>query len=272
MAAWQLLAAGWTRWMIQHRVQEHNWRVVHAGVYALGAAPLSPRQLWIAATLSTPDSVLSHASAGARWGFRPWQGLFEIVTRPGSGGRRQIGTLLVCRSTSLAGDVTRYGGVTLTTGARTLVDLAPHLTDVELARTFREAVRLRSTTIAELAETLRRHEGRRGTRPLRDLCARYADLPYARTRSNAEARALEILADAGVEVPVVNAVVAGAEADLVYASRKQIIEIDGDQFHRFSDEDQRKEAAWRKAGYTVERLPSEAVYSDPDALLRIAPK
>src|SRR2546423_13830822 len=35
VAAWQLRTAGWTQWMIDHRVQTHGWRVVHRGVYAL---------------------------------------------------------------------------------------------------------------------------------------------------------------------------------------------------------------------------------------------
>jgi hypothetical protein len=71
--------------MIDHRVRQRGWRVVHPGVYALTNAPLTRRQLWIAATLTTPDSVLSHASAAACWGIRPFEGSFETVTRPGSG-------------------------------------------------------------------------------------------------------------------------------------------------------------------------------------------
>ena len=89
LAAWQLMAAGATRRMIDHRVETHGWRVVHRGVYALTNAPLTQHQRWIAAALTTPDSVLSHASAGACWGFRPFEASFETITCPGSGGRRR---------------------------------------------------------------------------------------------------------------------------------------------------------------------------------------
>ena len=41
LAAWQLMAAGATRRMIDHRVETHGWRVVHRGVHALTNAPLT---------------------------------------------------------------------------------------------------------------------------------------------------------------------------------------------------------------------------------------
>jgi very-short-patch-repair endonuclease len=58
----------------------------------------------------------------------------------------------------------------------------------------------------------------------------------------------------------VNVKIAGEEADLVWPKRKEILEIDGPQFHRFPEEDARKERLWRKAGYTVRRIGSDAVY------------
>ena len=105
---------------------------------------------------------------------------------------------------------------------------------------------------------------------LKNLCLRYAAVPYARTKSDAEARGLELLVDGGVALPQVNVRVAGEEADYVWGNRKEIIEIDGPQFHQFRDEDERKARVWNRAGYSVRRLPSDAVYSDPAALLRLA--
>jgi very-short-patch-repair endonuclease len=64
--------------------------------------------------------------------------------------------------------------------------------------------------------------------------------------------------------------VAGEEADLVWLDRRRIVEIDGPQFHQFRDEDARKEAKWRKAGFTVRRVPSDAVYAAPDLLIAAA--
>jgi hypothetical protein len=271
VAAWQLLEAGWTRAMIDHYVQEHHWRVIHPGVYALTQAPLSRRQRWFAATLTSPDSFLSHASAGAHYGFRPWERSFETIVRPGKGGPRRVGDVLVSRSTTLAGETTRHHGIAITTAPRTVIDLSMSLDDRAMGRMFREAIRLKTTTAKEVRETLARCEGRRRNRHLRDLATRYASLPYGRTRSNAEALALEILHDAGVEPPLVNVRIAGEEADLAWLKHKRIVEIDGPDYHRFRAEDARKEAAWRLAGYEVKRLPSDDIYHRPAELLKLAP-
>jgi very-short-patch-repair endonuclease len=139
-----------------------------------------------------------------------------------------------------------------------------------VSRAYREALRLTVLTTRDLASALGRHRGRRGTRVLWDLADRYSSLPYSKTRSNAEARALEILHDAGIARPKVNVRVAGAEADLVWPDRRLVIEVDGPQYHRFSDEDTRKQDAWESVGYTVKRISSDLVYADPDALMALA--
>src|SRR3954468_11975481 len=152
VAAWQLIAADWTRAMVDHRVSEHGWRVVHRGVYALTNAELTRHQLWMAATLTAPGSVLSHASAAACWGFRPWQSRFETITRPGSGGPKRIGSVLVARSRRLAGDfagdVTRHQGLEITTPARVLIDLASGLDDRAVGRELASCASWRPATRA----------------------------------------------------------------------------------------------------------------------------
>src|SRR4051812_42858483 len=101
VAAWQLLAAGWTRHAIAHDIRRNGWRVVHPGVYVLTSSPLRREQLWFAATLTTPDSFLTHGSAGACFAFHRFERGFEVITRPGAGGRRRHGGLLVFRSKRL---------------------------------------------------------------------------------------------------------------------------------------------------------------------------
>ncbi|HEX8067133.1 MAG TPA: type IV toxin-antitoxin system AbiEi family antitoxin domain-containing protein [Thermoleophilaceae bacterium] len=270
VAAWQLLAAGYSRRTVERRVLAGGWRTVHRGVYALTQAPLTRRQRWMAATLTSSGTVLSHASAGACWGFRPYEGRTEVVTRPGSGGPRMLGSVLVLRSTTLDGDVASRDGIAITTPERTLVDLAPHLHPRAAGKALREAIRLRLTTAPRLLAALVRHRRRRGTALLADLATRYASLPYDRSRSDAESRALELLHDAGVRPPRVNVKVAGEEADLTWPDRRLIVEIDGPQFHRFAEEDARKQLVWERAGYTVRRLPSDAVFLRPGELIAAA--
>jgi very-short-patch-repair endonuclease len=269
VAAWQLLAAGWTRRMVDDRSKRHGWRVVHRGVYALSAARLTRRQRWIAATLSAPDCWLSHASAGGCWGFRRFEGSFETVTRPGSGGptapRRP--TRVPVAHPRRSNDGARWDQTT--TAARTVIDLAAHLDHREARRIFREALRLKATTLPELQSALSRHPRRRGTKLIGELAARYSAVPYARSRSDAESRALELLHDARVEPPRVNTRIAGEEADLAWPDRRPIIEIDGPQYHLFPEEDARKELRWKAAGYTVHRVGSDVVYHQPERFLSL---
>src|SRR5436309_6906513 len=146
VAAWQLLQRGWSRKKIEHYIQSRGWRPLHDGVYLLTSSAPDRRQLWFAATLTTPDSVLSHGSAGACHGFYRFERGYEVVTRPGRGGRRKHGSLLVFRSRMLDGNVIRHTGIPITTAAKTLIDLAPGLDDKRLGRAFRESIRLKCTS------------------------------------------------------------------------------------------------------------------------------
>lgn len=266
VAWWQLRDIGWSRRKIEHHVCDRRWRPIHPGVYALTRAPLTRRQVWLAATLSAPNTYLAEASAGACWEFREWNGQVVTVVRPGSGGKRRFGSLIVARSTVLEGATTLKDGIPIVTAARALIDLAPSLGPVQLGRGFRESIRLKTTTANAISKAL---AGQRGTRQLRSLCDRYATIPYHRCRSDAESRALEILHDAEVPQPQVNVKVGGIEADLVWRRWRFLIEIDGGQYHQFADEDARKDAAWRSAGYIVRRLPSDDVYYRPERLLSL---
>ena len=267
MAAWQLRRAGWTWHRIEHQRLRGGWRTAHRGVYVLSAAPITRRQLWFAATLTAPGTVLSHGSAAACQGFHRFQRGYEVVTRQGRGGRRRHGKLLVFRSMLLSGDVTRHDGIPITTPARTLVDLAAGLDETKLARAFRESIRLKRTNARRVLATAERHAGRPGVTALAERAARYAQIPYHRTRSDPEGRALEVLQDAGRPLPRVNVKVGGEEADLVFDKDQVIVEIDGPQYHQFREEDTRKAEVWRKAGFAVRRVASGLVYEQPESLL-----
>jgi hypothetical protein len=178
----------------------------------------------------------------------------------------------VYRSCALAGDVTTWRGLPITSVIRTLLDLAPHVGISALARAVREALRLRlSTAPAIVAALATRYRGRRGSRKLMRVVGRYTDLPVGRCRSASEVRALEVLRDAGRSLPEVNGRVAGEEADLIWRPLKVIVELDGPDFHLDRGEDERKQQIWERAGWEVRRLPSPEVYERPQRLLALAP-
>jgi predicted transcriptional regulator of viral defense system len=236
VATRQLHALGYGDNAIAHRVAGGRLVQVFDGVYVVAPISDDRRTRRMAATLTTPDSVLSHASAAAAYGFRPFKAQFEVITRPGSGGPRRQGEILVCRTTHV--EATTHQGIPITTPERTLIDLAPHLDDKALARAVREAVRLHTTTTpSDLFVAIGRHRGRRGTRRLYATVSLYAGLPIHRTRSDAEARALQILDEAGFSMPAVNKRRSGEEADLSWPARRHIVELDGPQFHLDATED-----------------------------------
>lgn len=158
-------------------------------------------------------------------------------------------------------------GIPVVSPERALVELAAGLGRRHLERAFREACRLECITASSLGRSLR---GQRGTAALAALCEQYATIPYHRCRSDAESRGLEVLHGAGFVMPLVNVRLNGPRPDYSWPQVRFIIEIDGDRYHRFPDEDARIQAVWERAGNTVKRIDSQDVYFRPERLIRLA--
>jgi uncharacterized protein DUF559 len=268
----QLFDLGLSETAIAHRIATRRLIAVEQAVFAI--APVLEEDgwgRWMGATLTHPGSILSHVSAAAAWGFWGLPRDFETVTRPGTGGPRRHGGILVFRSSTLDRECTELRDIPITTVARTLLDVSKDASDRALARAVREAVRLQLVTLHDLADALGEFRGRRGAGRLARTLSRYAGLPLSRARSGAEVRAMEILRDGGRLLPALNVRIAGEEADLSWRSARLIIEIDGGPFHLDKGEDARKQACWERAGWIVRRLNSDAVYDSPAQLLSLAP-
>jgi hypothetical protein len=272
VARQQLLDLGISLRTIEDRLAAGRLVAVEEGVYAF--PPLLAHDdwaKWMGATLTAPESFLSHISAAAAREFWSLGRDFETVTRRGSGGPRRLGGVLVFRSVTLDGDVEELEGIPITTVPRILLDLARiRISDRALARAVREAIRLKLTTTAALTDFLIAHKGFRGVRRLARTLTRYSGLPLERARSGAEVFALEILRDARRPMPRLNHRIAGEEADLSWPRVRLIIEIDGGPFHLDVGEDARKQAAWESAGWEVRRIDSDDVYERPHLLLALS--
>jgi putative AbiEi antitoxin of type IV toxin-antitoxin system len=267
----QLAELGLSEKAIVHRLDAGRLVRVEEGVFTV--APVREDDdwgKWMGATLTAPGSVLSQVSAAAAWGTWSLPRQLETVTRPGRGGPRRHGDVLVFRSLTLDGDCTQLRGIPITRIERTLLDVARVVSERALARAMREALRLRVTTVAALGDSLGRYQGRRGSARLARAVARFTGLPAHRARSGAEIRAMGILRDAGRPLPNLNVRIAGEEADLSWPRRRLIVEIDGAPFHLDRGEDARKAAAWAAAGWKVRRLPADDVYERPLRLLDLA--
>jgi hypothetical protein len=269
----QLEARGYKPRAIQHRIESGRLAFAeHDGVYAVAPRLDDDRGRLMAATLTAPDTYVSHESAVFAHGIWTAHRAVDTVTRPGNGGPTLHGNLLVYRSETLAGDTAFLGPIPITTAERTLIDIAPRVSERALAHALREFVRLGVTDTETIAEALGRHRGRRGVGKVGRILERYAGIPIARARSGAEVLAMRILREAGHELPKLNVRIAGEEADLSWRRRRLIVEIDGGPFHLDVGEDARKQAVWERAGWSVRRIPAGAVYDEPWRLLALAPR
>jgi Protein of unknown function (DUF559) len=267
----QLASLGASDFAIAHRVANGRLVVVEEGVFAV--APVlkhDDRGRWMGATLTAANTRLCRESAACAQGILEYERDLITVVRPGNGGPRRHGGLLVYRSGTLEGECTEVDGIPVTSVPRTLLDLACCVSDKALARALRGAAR-EHVTLTELGDRLGDFWGRKGSRRLARAIARYSDLPLERARSGAEIRALEVLKAAGRPMPRLNVCIAGEEADLSWPREHLIVEIDGRTWHQDKGEDARKEAAWRGAGWTVRRIDSDDVYEHPHLLLALAP-
>ncbi len=183
------------------------------------------------------------------------------VTVPGD--RRPHG-IRVHRSATLARrDITRQRGLAVTSPARTLLDLAPRLSERQLARAVNDARLARYLHLADLVDLLERiprHPGARRLRP-------FADAHEGPTRSTLEDAFLEFCARFELPTPEINVMIAGREADAVFRAERLIVELDGYGFHdgRAAFEDDRERDAQALAsGLATIRVTHARITQAPD--------
>jgi very-short-patch-repair endonuclease len=251
----QLLAAGIEATAIKRRVQASRLHPLSRGVYAVGHRVLTTQGRWMAATLAT-RAVLSHRSAGALWGLRPWTGRIELTVPRGTSPRPG---LLLHRAVLAPDEITVKDCIPVTTPARTLLDLAGVLQRHQLQQAINEAEILRLEGPHRLAS---RYPTKRGTRAIRTLA------PPTYTRRDLEARFHTFLNDRRFPRPQTNVLIEGKEVDFAWPDRRLIIELDSWEYHRTRhafEDDRRTDRRLKAAGWTVIRITWRDL-DDPDAL------
>lgn len=160
--------AGATEGLRRRRVDTGVWLRLDSGVYALaGHPPTFLRQCW-AAVLGAPGSAVGGLAAAALHrvvGFgdvRP-----EIVVPSTHNSRSRLARVL--RFDGAA--VTRVGGLSATTLAQTLFDIAPRVAVARLERAVDDELVGRRLAATDLEERLRFYNGsrRRGLRVMRAI-------------------------------------------------------------------------------------------------------
>ncbi len=278
----ELRQQGHTRGHIDHAVASGRWINLHRGVYIDTASPDLPKSKLRGHLIACgSDAALSHGSAATIHQFDSTHGFGPIVyvtARKQCGVKFNSAQLVIAHSYVPIQSVT-IDGFPVTTRARTLLDLAGRVDDIECERLLESALRgadpkrpnrWRSQVLEELHDLLKaypRHPG--ASRVRRVLILRPANcLP---TGSFPETVLLQALREAGIEVIRQPTLVVIDDRnrrfvyylDFLIVAGRCIVEIDGSA--HLQSERSRTDAARqnRLIGFDVFRYPATTILRDP---------
>jgi very-short-patch-repair endonuclease len=243
----QLLDAGLTERVIDHRLATGRYRRVHQNVYALG--PLSMRGRLVAALLAGgDDSALCHASALVPYGLRTSVVTIDLAARKQ---RRDEPQLRFHRLILNDSEVTRRDGLRVTTIERTLLDIAA--TGADIRHLAQEAIAKRLTTQRKINTLAANHKGERGAPALR----RIAGEPH--TRSRLERRFLRFLDDNGFPAPITNEPIGPYTVDCYWPEYQLVIEVDEGVHRLLFEEDRARDRYLTGLGLRAMRVTEESL-------------
>jgi hypothetical protein len=226
----QLLALGFSKRAIEHRVARGRLHVVAHGVYAVGWQRLTQRRRWMAAVLACGEgAALSHRSAAALWeiGEEPDGRVDVSVTRRCE--LRRPGLHVRGRPSLRAEDITSVDGIPVTSIAQTLVDLATELPPREMERAVNEADKHDLIDPESLRSVLDAHAGEPGVKILRKLLDKRT---FRLSDSDLEVLFRPIATGAGLPPPLTKQMVNGFEVDFFWSELGLVVETDGLRYHR----------------------------------------
>jgi very-short-patch-repair endonuclease len=269
---WQLRAAGLSDRAVGYRVRTGRLFPYFPAVFLVGHRDVQQLAPETAALLYAGDhTVLSHGTAAALWGIAPRPERVE-VTIAGRNGRPRPG-LRIHRVKQLdLRDVRVHHGLPVTSPARTLIDYAAGASSRELDEAIAEARVQHLITDRDLDQAMGRCPGRKGITNLKSLLESQNGTKL--TRSAAERLMRDLLHQAELPQPEVNAPLLGYEIDFLWRSEKLALQVDGVQFHghrRAFESDRRKDQVLTAAGYRVIRVTWRQLKREPLAVIaRIA--
>jgi hypothetical protein len=266
--------------MIDRWLRSRRLLAFHSGVYAIGHDVVDLRGRWMAAVLSAGGrSALSHRSAGALWGICS-PGSFTEVIRSSGPGRSWPGLADGCRKGDRAlkvhrsrvlipGDFAIRDSIPVTSTPRTLLDLAPVLSERQLESAVAHAERNRLIDLADVEEVASRGPGWKGVSKLRRILDGW-NPESTRTRSELEMRFLSLCREAGIPSPTVNVPLAGHEVDCLWSDARLVVELDGFAHHSDRatfERDRSRDLELRRAGYEVIRVTFRMLEAETENLI-----
>ena len=264
----QLAAVGLGRHAVAHRVRSGWLRRRHRGVFIVGPVE-SPHAEAMAAVLAVGgDALLSHYPAAVLWEIVPQRTVMPQVTLVGRDARGPDDVRVHRIRRLHPQDATRHNTIPVTSPARTLLDLATHLTHRDLTRAVEEAQVRQLVTDRCLNEQFMRYPNHRGTPALREAI----QTEPALTRSEAERRLLELIRAARLPTPQTNVRTGRHEVDFLWPDLNLIVEVDGYAFHSSRaafERDRQRDAELGAQGYRVVRVTWRQLTDEPEALVAL---
>lgn len=159
-------------------------------------------------------------------------------------------------------------GISVTSVARTALDLAPLVRLQPLKRLLKRSEELKAFDLPAFESVLARNKGHRGARPLRRALATYR--PPRFTRSGLEEHFLDLVERAGLPQPVTAFNLAGHELDVYWPEHDFAVELDVFETHgtRQSFEDDRvRDEDLTLAGIEVRRVTGLRLEHEPERVI-----
>jgi very-short-patch-repair endonuclease len=163
-------------------------------------------------------------------------------------------------------DATRKHGISVTSPARTLLDLAATLPQRELDRAVEQAQVQRQASLHSLNEQFARYPGHQGTAALTEAIR----TDPAFTRMELERRMLALIRAVRLPAPEVNVMLGIWEVDFLWRDARLIVETDGYAFHsshRAFERDRRKDQELQAGGRRVIRFTWRQITDEPEAVI-----
>lgn len=201
----ELLASGYAPSEVRQFLRDGRLAPVRRGSYTLGAPPSQPELRHLVAVRAAvpdlaPDAVISHVSAALLHGMDAWGiplGRVGATRSRRSGARRGAGVHL--RAAPLEPDeITSVDGITVTTRARTVADIARSVPFEQAVVVADSALHRKLVTVGELDGALARCVRRPGS-PAARRAIGFAD---GLSESVGESRSRVAMTMAGIPAPV----------------------------------------------------------------------
>jgi very-short-patch-repair endonuclease len=271
----QALAAGLTARQMRHRVEAGRWMEPLRGAYVIAGSYVDARHAaMVAALWAGEGSVVSHATAGALWGFEGVRARRIEIWTPRA---LKSEAVVVHRGTRIdRADRTTLGPIPITTPARTLIDVAARFDSTALAGLLERTIGQGLVDAERLRARLQslRSSGRPGAGRLAGILAERGSGPVM--ESTLEALVWSILVRSGLRLPERQVWVATSRGryrlDFAWPDVEVALECDGYEHHGSTRErfgkDRARYAELVAAGYRVVPVTWDIARNDPDRVIR----